>query len=137
MNSTDTLGFKQNNPLNMRPLPNQLWHGQSGTANGFCVFTDVRWCFRAWLIEAHSYRSAWNCKTVFDYIEHYAPEGDGNDPVAYAAEVEIFMGLRPGEAFDLDARALDFCKGQMLVEIGGIPFIDDLIREGFSWSINR
>ena len=138
MSITDTIGYRQNNPLNMRPLGGgQLWHGQSGSSNGFCVFLDPRWCFRAWLMEAHSYRSTWNCKTVMDYIRHYAPPEDDNDPTAYTQAVEKYMGLAPNEPFDLDARALDFCKGQMMVEIGGVPYSDSLIKQGFSWVGNR
>lgn len=138
MSPQDTLGFKQNNPLNMRPLGGgQLWHGQTGSANGFCVFSEPRWCFRAWLIEAHSYRSAWGCKSVGDYIKHYAPPEDANDPDAYTRAVEKYMGLQPGEAFDLDARALDFIRGQMSVEIGGVPYNEELIQEGLSWAGNR
>lgn len=138
MDLTETLGFKLNNPLNMRPLGGGvLWHGQTGQANGFCVFSDVRWCFRAWLIEARNYRLTWNCQTVFDYIKHYAPEGDGNDPVAYAGAVEKYMGVASGSPVDLDHDKLLFCKGQMVEEIGGVPYDDSLITEGFSWVSNR
>lgn len=140
MSATDTLGFRLHNPMNMRPLgAGALWHGQTGSSDGFCVFSDPRWCFRAWLIEARNYRLTWDCKCVMDYIRHYAPPEDGNDPVAYTAAVEKFMNLGPGEAFDLDeaGEALDFCKGQMTVEIGGIPYPDDMIQEGFSWVTNR
>jgi hypothetical protein len=101
------------------------------------VFSEPRWCFRAWLIEAHSYKTTWGCESVGDYIQHYAPSGDNNDPASYTATVEKFMGLAPGEWFDLDARKLDFIKGQMTVEIGGTPYPDALIAEGFSWANNR
>lgn len=132
MDPTETLGYKQNNPLNMRPLSNQLWHGQTGAANGFCVFSDAKFCFRAWLIEARNYKKTWGCECVIDYIKHYAPPDDGNDPTAYTATVEKFMGLTPNQWFDLEARALDFCKGQMTVEIGGVPYTDEAIQEGLA-----
>lgn len=145
MSPQDTLGFKQNNPLNMRPLGGgQLWHGQTGSANGFCVFSEPRWCFRGWIMQAHTYRTFWNCQSVMDYIRHYAPPEDDNDPVAYALSVEKFMGLAPADAlaptnapFDLDARKLDFIRGQMAVEIGGVPYNEELISEGLSWAGNR
>ena len=138
MDPSQSPGFKQHNPLNMRPLGGGvLWHGQTGSANGFCVFSDPRWCFRAWLIEARNYRLTWNCQCVMDYIRHYAPPEDDNDPVAYTAAVEKFMRLGTGEEFDLDERALDFIKGQMCEEIGGAPYPDAMILEGFSWVSNR
>jgi len=134
MSVTDTFGYQHNNPLNLRPLANgQMWHGQTGVLSGFCTFSDPRYCFRAWLMECHSYQATWGCQHVWDYIVHYAPAADDNDPVTYTHEVEDYMHLPRGSAFSLEDRKLDFCKGQMSVEIGGVPYDDELILEGFSW----
>ncbi len=131
---TSTFSYRVNNPMNLRPLANsQMWRGQTDVESGFCTFSDPRWCFRAWLIEAFSYQAAWGCQHVWDWIVHYAPEADGNDPVVYTQEVESYMQIPHGSVIVLERDKLPFCKGQMNVEIGGVPYSDDLILEGFSW----
>jgi hypothetical protein len=135
---TDTFGYRHHNPLNMRPLPNgQMWVHQIGSSQGFCIWDDVLYCFRAWKIEARAYVATWGCRTVFDYIRHYAPSEDGNDPVTYSRNVEKYMGLQPNEAFNLEEMDFEFCKGQMVEEIGGIPYSELIIHTGLGLADHR
>lgn len=134
MDAKLSMGYRQNNPMNLRPLPSGSWNGQNGNANGFCVFSDPRYCFRAWLISARHYVQWWNCHTIHDFIYHYAPPTDGNDTETYISQVAGYMGINPEFAFDLETRKLAFIKGQMIEEIGGIPYADEVIEAGFAWA---
>ena len=44
---TTSLGFRNNNPTNIRYDEHTKWKGQIGHRAGFCVFSGKEWAFRA------------------------------------------------------------------------------------------
>jgi hypothetical protein len=90
-------GLRNNNPLNIR-LTNTTWQGQlkPGTDKEFCQFVEMRYGYRAAFVLLHRYYHVWNCKTVRQIINRWAPSSE-NDTAAYVNRVCKLMMFPPDD----------------------------------------
>jgi hypothetical protein len=136
-------GIANNNPLNLRPIPDGTqYRGQAGVdPRGLLVFDTIEDGYRAatrdlWCYEARGW-------TTLQAIEAaWAPVGDGaNDPVAYAATMSQLTGWPVDQVLDLrdPAQALAFERAATRIENGdpnlygfAIWFPDPVIQAGIA-----
>lgn len=76
------LGYRFNNPGNIRCSNKNKWLGQTGQFSGFCKFDDVEYGIRAMLIILRKYVLVHKIVKVYDIIKRYAPASE-NDVDAY------------------------------------------------------
>lgn len=78
---------RNNNPGNIRVMPNQRWLGSLpfGTRGetSFVVFSSVEYGIRAMLKILITYMTKRGCTTTRSIIERYAPVSDGNNTSRY------------------------------------------------------
>ena len=78
---------RNNNPANIRVVPNQKWLGAMpvGTRGetSFVVFADPEYGIRALLKILITYMTKRGCTTLRSIIERYAPVSDGNNTLRY------------------------------------------------------
>lgn len=78
---------RNNNPANIRIVPNQRWLGSmpAGTRGetSFVVFTSPEYGVRALLKILITYMTKRGCTTTRSIIERYAPSSDGNNTSRY------------------------------------------------------
>lgn len=78
---------RNNNPGNIRVVPNQKWLGSMpvGTRGetSFVVFTNPEYGIRALLKILITYMTKRGCTTTRSIIERYAPSSDGNNTSHY------------------------------------------------------
>ena len=88
-------GLRNNNPLNIR-LTNTTWQGQlkPGTDKEFCQFVEMRYGYRAAFVLQNRYYNIWNCRTVRQIINRWAPPSE-NDTAAYVNRVCKLMEITP------------------------------------------
>jgi hypothetical protein len=91
------LGFRNNNPGNMRPgrVP---WNGQLGVdAHGYLIFDTMEHGVRAMAKQLLAYYQKRGLDTIRKMIGRWAPAGgaDMNNTDAYVAAVSRSMGVGP------------------------------------------
>ena len=78
---------RNNNPANIRVVPNQKWLGSMpvGTRGetAFVVFSNPEYGVRALLKILITYMTKRGCTTTRSIIERYAPSSDGNNTSRY------------------------------------------------------
>lgn len=78
---------KNNNPANIRVVPNQKWLGSMpvGTRgeSSFVVFANPEYGVRALLKILITYMTKRGCTTTRSIIQRYAPASDGNNTLRY------------------------------------------------------
>lgn len=78
---------RNNNPANIRVVPNQKWLGSMpvGTRGetSFVVFTNPEYGIRALLKILITYMTKRGCTTTLSIIQRYAPASDGNNTSRY------------------------------------------------------
>lgn len=86
---------RNNNPGNIRPLPNQKLQGMIGRdKKGFAIFSSYADGRKA-LEDQVSYQIN-KGQNLYQFFAQYAPAGDeDNDPVGYAEEVHRQLGIDP------------------------------------------
>lgn len=86
-----SLGLRNNNPLNIRFSPMNVWRGQIGSNRGFCVFDQMENGYRAAFVLLHNYVKR-GYDTVREIVSRWAPASE-NDTEAYIRIiVEHFNG---------------------------------------------
>lgn len=88
------LGYRLNNPLNIRYSPLNNWAGQIGQERGFCHFKTVEYGYRAAIKLLIVYISR-GLNTPRKIISTWAPASDGNDVDAYVGFVCRPFGWSP------------------------------------------
>jgi hypothetical protein len=95
-------GIRNNNPLNLQPLAQGQWAGQTGTDGRYATFATPEAGMAAADKNLQSYATHHGIDTVQGIVSRWAPAGDGaNDPAAYAATVAASLGVKPDEKLDL------------------------------------
>lgn len=71
--------ISNNNPGGIR-ISSTTWEGEisSGEYTDFCTFKSLEYGYRALLKLLQNYRIKYNCKTVRDFIERWAPNTENN-----------------------------------------------------------
>lgn len=72
-------GLRNNNPGNIR-VTKDKWQGLRAeqTDKSFFQFTEMRWGYRALLRTLQNYRKIYNCRTIADFINRWAPPVENN-----------------------------------------------------------
>lgn len=97
---TEPLGYRSNNPGNLRPLSKGEWFGQDGTvttAGGgtYCKFKTMELGVRAAARNILTYYRKHRLDTVRKIIERWAPPEDKNHTRAYVEAVAKALGVHP------------------------------------------
>lgn len=96
------LGFRNNNPGNIRPGDN--WQGMTGTNAGFVVFKDMSFGIRALGTDLRTkINNGFN--TISAIIYRYAPPSE-NDTGAYIESVSDDTGFSPSQKLTADRATL-------------------------------
>lgn len=96
-NHIATRGERNNNPLNIRDNKAFKWQGQIGhDADGFVIFSSLKWGIRAAFALMRSYSHKYKCDTIRNIISRWAPPTENNTE-KYILDVSNAVGLSPDE----------------------------------------
>lgn len=95
-----SLGIRNNNPLNIRYSKNIHWKGQNGVKKGFCTFESMKYGYRAALLLLCNYYNK-GYDTIRKIINRWAPASENNTS-AYIKYVSFACSVEP------DVRISDF-----------------------------
>ena len=135
-------GLRNNNPGNFRVGIN--WDGAIGENNGFIVFSDTIYGIRAMALNLYNNYYLYNKKTLFDFINKYAPSSDNNNPYEYSLSVarDVGIGINDDMQLTFD-RTAAILRGMMNIELGkyySSLISDEDIKQGISlinkWQIS-
>ena len=88
-------GLRNSNPLNIRHSKGYDWQGEVGQdADGFCIFLDNAWGYRAAFRVLRTYNDRHHIYSVREIIRRWAPSKE-NDTKSYIARVCNITGLKP------------------------------------------
>lgn len=121
-------GIRNNNPLNIRNNPNNVWFGKIGTdSKDFVVFDNPENGYRAAVKILNSYRKR-GLMTLTDIISAWAPPTE-NDTDSYINSVSDKTGIKPLEQVLYDDYAV-LLMAMTYHENGVFPYDMDTINEG-------
>ena len=131
-------GLTNNNAGNIRPSGITPWMGQVGVSqNNFCIFSDVAWSIRAWLINFFSSVNNHGTTTLSSYITRYAPPSDNNNTAAYIQNMATATGLDPNAVMPLDnATVQQIMQAQFAIELGA-QYANMLSQEDYDAGFSR
>lgn len=128
---TTKRGYRNNNPLNIRISGNN-WKGEIKPSQdkSFCQFISMAYGFRAAMCCIRTYIRKYNCYTLQQIINRWAPWGDGNNPVRYADRVmNTFPDTFPSSDTDIDYNNREqmtrLVYAMAIVENGSAPVMAD------------
>lgn len=109
--------YKRNNPLNIRHSVRNNWLGQKGKQNGFCVFEEERYGWRAAFILLKNYYSM-GYSSVRKIIERWAPYKE-NPTADYIKFVSLRMQTLGYESFNVsfEESALDLRNDEVVIDL--------------------
>lgn len=129
----ETLGIRNNNPMNIRYNPLNRWLGLKGFNNGFCVFNNIDYGLRAGIITLRTYITKHGLTSVEKIIERFAPVSENNTGV-YISYVSTFLSNR---GFDPNNIKYDSDAFKFLVQaICKYESIYTLTRDHYYYIIN-
>jgi hypothetical protein len=100
-----TLGQRNNNPLNIRPLATAQ-PGQISTYKNFIVFKSIEYGYRCAIKLLWEYYSTHGCNTIAKIVTRWAPPTvDNNKTAEYIAFVSKDSGIGPNERLDFTTRS--------------------------------
>lgn len=110
-----TLAFKNNNPCNVKRLPNgQKWRGEVGYDSQKHVrFSSIHYGLRAFVLTMRSYQYRHGIKTLDALIDRYC--GGNADYVAFLSRR---LGLKPDEKFKIVPRIPELARWMSVYESG-------------------
>jgi len=135
-------GLRNNNPGNFRVGIN--WDGAISENNGFIVFSDTIYGIRAMALNLYNNYYLYNKKTLFDFINKYAPSSENNNPYEYSLSVarDVGIGINDDMQLTFD-RTAAILRGMTNIELGkyySSLISDEDIKQGISlinkWQIS-
>lgn len=96
-------GLRNNNPGNLRIMPNDKWTGQTGDDGAFCTFVDLEYGTRAMMKLLQNYKKKYGLDTIEKIIGRYAPINE-NDTAGYISKVAFWSGINPQQQLDFNAQ---------------------------------
>lgn len=69
------MNYVRNNPLNIRYVITNQWLGQTGERNGFCVFSEEKFGWRAAFVLLKNYHKK-GFRTISQIIHRFAPASE-------------------------------------------------------------
>lgn len=109
--------YRRNNPLNIRYSVRNHWYGQKGQSNGFCVFREERYGWRAGFILLKNYNSM-GYNSVRKIVERWAPYRE-NPTSEYIRFVSLRMQSLGYESFSVpfEESALDLRNDEVVIDL--------------------
>lgn len=101
-NVMKALAIRNNNPLNIRFSPLNVWKGQTGSNKGFVTFENMEYGYRAALVLLRSYVKR-GYDTVTSIISRWAPESENNTSAYIRTVVAHFNGYTDTDYHNLTA----------------------------------
>ena len=112
------LGYRINNPGNIRWRSENHWRGQVANIEGFVEFATRQNGIRAHVLLAHNLIIDHGANSLSKLITLWAPPTDGNDTDAYIRTVASITGITDYDT-PIQGRLLaDVCHAMAIVEIG-------------------
>lgn len=137
--------YTRNNPLNIRYSVKNDWKGQIGERNGFCVFSDEKYGWRAAFILIKNYHKK-GFRSVKQIIHRFAPASE-NPTSSYVEFVCKKMKGLGYESFgmELEDAPLDLINDMVVIDLlmcmskfeTGITAQSDHIRHQLSEFIDK
>lgn len=118
-----SLGYRLNNPFNIRYQPNNKWVGQAKPVQGFCCFKSLFYGVRAFALLYRTYINKYRF-TVQQFVYRYAPTSENNSQ-AYLRTVCRLSGFGPYHRL-ISADLVRFGSAVLQVEQGSVH-IDILV----------
>ena len=96
----ETLGIRNNTPLNSRKVSGQRWQGEvlplggdrRGSGSPFVRFESIEWGIRAAFVLLRTYSAKYHANCIRDIISRWAPPSE-NDTEKYIKNVCLWTGL--------------------------------------------
>ena len=109
--------YRRNNPLNIRHSDRNNWLGQVGKQNGFCVFEEEKYGWRAAFILLKNYYKMNYC-SVRKIVERWAPYRE-NPTSEYIEFVSLKMQSLGYESFSVsfEDSALDLGNNEVVIDL--------------------
>lgn len=114
-----TIGYRNNNPLNMRH-DNDRWQGEvvPSQDGAFKQFETMAWGYRAAFKLLHNYQKNNGCRILSDFINRWAPPSENNTS-AYVSTVAKRAGLS-------DVSEIDTLKGDtMRAVVSAMSYVEN------------
>ena len=128
-------GLRNNNPLNIRKSRKTTWVGQSEKQEDrdFVQFCSMAYGYRAAFKVLQNYRVLYDCMTLRQYIQRWAPPIENNTD-AYVSSVARTAGVNPDALLPSPRKGravwVKIVAGMHLVENGMMPVVSR-IEEGW------
>ncbi|MBE6291840.1 MAG: hypothetical protein E7091_05450 [Bacteroidales bacterium] len=118
---TKAIGYRINNPLNIRYSSANNWKGQTGELSGFCVFDTPENGIRAAMVNLKSYRKQ-GVVTIGDIVSRWAPPTENNTQ-NYIDFVCKKLGANISDEVEQDAQSYTaLLQAMCIMEIGAQPY---------------
>lgn len=128
---TKAIGFRINNPLNIRYSSANNWKGQTGQQSGFCVFDTPENGIRAAMVNLKSYRKQ-GVVTIGDIISRWAPPTENNTQ-NYIDFVCKKLGANISDEVEQNAQNyIALLQAMCIMEIGCQPYDDSVWQKAAS-----
>lgn len=110
--------YTRNNPLNIRFSEKNQWLGQTGERNGFCVFSEEKYGWRAAFVLLKNYYKK-GFRTISQIIHRFAPASE-NPTSSYVSFVSDKL-----QQFGYEAYGVEFKDAQL--DLGNDMVVVDLL----------
>ena len=109
--------YTRNNPLNIRYSEKNEWLGQTGERNGFCVFSEEKFGWRAAFVLLKNYYKK-GFRTVSQIVHRFAPASE-NPTSSYVSFVCDKLQQFGYEAYGVEFKdaALDLGNDMVVVDL--------------------
>lgn len=109
--------YARNNPLNIRYSEVNQWLGQTGEKNGFCVFSEEKYGWRAAFILLRNYYKK-GFRTISQIINRFAPSSENptSNYIQFVCDKLQQLGY---EAYGVEFKdsQLDLCNDMVLIDL--------------------
>jgi len=136
---TQTLGYLNNNPTNLRFSKDNPWEGKlTPKRPGFETFATPEHGIRAAVITLNSH-DAQGYRTLAQHIAHWAPPKDQNNVPAYIKRVSKETGFQPDQIINVrdPVQLKSLLKAMTMVELSGNPYSDAVFDAGISAGLKK
>lgn len=110
--------YTRNNPLNIRYSEKNQWLGQTGEHNGFCVFSEEKFGWRAAFVLLKNYYKK-GFRTISQIVHRFAPASE-NPTSSYVQFVSDKL-----QQFGYEAYGVEFKDAQL--DLGNDMVVVDLL----------
>ena len=121
---TKAIGYRINNPLNIRYSTANNWQGQQGQQSGFCVFDTPENGIRAAMKILKSYRLK-GVVTIADIISRWAPPTENNTQNYIDFVCNKLGANRTDEVEQSPSDYIALLQAMCIMEIGVQPYDDE------------